>query len=74
VSELARFRRFFELLGYEFEPFQELIAAEVFSERRECLCLLPRGNGKSTLLAAIGLWALLSGTAPPTSCIWRSAR
>jgi hypothetical protein len=45
VSELARFRRFFELLGYEFEPFQELIAAEVFSERRECLCLLPRATG-----------------------------
>jgi hypothetical protein len=51
MSELARFRRFYELLGFTLEPFQELIAAEVFSERRECLCLLPRRNGKSTLLA-----------------------
>lgn len=61
----ARFKRFCEeLLDLRLEPFQVEIAAEVFSPRRECLILLPRGNGKSTLLAAIGLWHLLSTEQP----------
>jgi hypothetical protein len=65
VTELARFRRFCaEVLELELEDFQVKIAREVFSARRECLILLPRGNGKSTLLAAIGLWHLLSARDP----------
>jgi phage terminase large subunit-like protein len=32
---------------------------EVFSAGRETLVLIPRANGKSTLLAAIALWELL---------------
>jgi phage terminase large subunit-like protein len=35
------------------------IVEEVFSPRRETLVLIPRANGKSTLLAAIALWELL---------------
>jgi phage terminase large subunit-like protein len=31
----------------------------VFSPRRETLVLIPRANGKSTLLAASALWELL---------------
>jgi hypothetical protein len=64
-SELARFKRFCaEILDLRLEPFQVKIAHEVFSDRRETLVLLPRGNGKSTLLAAIGLWHLLSAEQP----------
>lgn len=65
MSELDRFARFFEeVLGLDLEPFQRRIAREVFSSRREALILLPRGNGKSTLLAAIALWHLLSAKEP----------
>jgi phage terminase large subunit-like protein len=61
MSEVDRFAEFFEMLGYQLEPFQRLIVEEVFSPRRETLILLPRANGKSTLLAGIGLWSLLRG-------------
>jgi phage terminase large subunit-like protein len=65
ATELHRFRRFAEgWLDLRVEPFQVQIVREVFSERRETLVLLPRGNGKSTLLAAIGLWHLLSAKQP----------
>lgn len=65
VTELARFQRFYsEVLDLTLEQFQIEIAEEVFSDRREALILLPRGNGKSTLLAAIGLWHLLSRADP----------
>jgi phage terminase large subunit-like protein len=65
MTELSRFKRFYtEILGLRLEPFQVKIAKEVFSNRRECLILLPRGNGKSTLLAAIALWHLLSAKQP----------
>jgi terminase large subunit-like protein len=60
MNELQRFTRFCaEILGLKLEPFQERIVSEVFSDRREALILLPRGNGKSTLLAAVALWHLL---------------
>jgi len=61
MSELERFAKFFRLLGYRLEGFQELIVEECFSPRRETLILIPRANGKSTLLAAIALWSLLRG-------------
>ena len=65
MSELGRFKRFCsEVLELRLEPFQVEITREVFSPRRECLILLPRGNGKSTLLAAIALWHLLSAKQP----------
>src|SRR4051794_14989102 len=47
------------MLGHELEPFQRMIVEEVFSGRREALVLLPRANGKSTLLAGVALWSLL---------------
>jgi hypothetical protein len=53
VTEFPRFERFCgEVLDLDLEPFQVKIAEEVFSSRRECVILLLRGNGKSTLLAA----------------------
>ena len=59
TSETDRFERFFGMLGHTLEPFQRLIVDEIFSGRRETLVLIPRGNGKSTLLAAVALWCLL---------------
>ena len=65
MHQLDRFQRFCSgFLGLELEPFQIKIAREMFSDRREALILLPRGNGKSTLLAAIALWHLLSASDP----------
>ena len=65
MTQLGRFRRFCgDVLDLDLEPFQVRISREVFSDRRETLVLLPRGNGKSTLLAAIGLWHLLSANQP----------
>jgi reverse gyrase len=58
TSEADRFEAFFRMLGHRLEDFQRLIVEELFSERRETLVLIPRGNGKSTLLAAVGLWSL----------------
>jgi phage terminase large subunit-like protein len=46
------------------EPFQRELAAEVFSDRRELLVLLPRGNGKTTLMAAVGVFSPLSTPEP----------
>ena len=65
MTELERFKRFCgEILGLKLEPFQLKIVTEVISDRREALILLPRGNGKSTLLAAVALWHLLSAPEP----------
>jgi phage terminase large subunit-like protein len=61
MTEVKRFAEFFAVLGYRLEPFQRRIVAEAFSARRELLVLIPRANGKSTLLAAIALWSLLRG-------------
>lgn len=61
MTEVKRFAEFFAMLGYRLEPFQREIVREAFSERRELLVLIPRANGKSTLLAAIALWSLLRG-------------
>ena len=59
MSEVERFGAFFATLGHELEDFQRLIIEEIFSDRRETLVLIPRGNGKSTLLAAVASWRLL---------------
>jgi phage terminase large subunit-like protein len=64
-SRTERFERFAErYCALRLEPFQRLIVAEVFADRRELLCLLPRGQGKTTLFAAIGLFFLLSTPDP----------
>ncbi|MBA2255854.1 MAG: hypothetical protein H0W05_01435 [Thermoleophilaceae bacterium] len=58
------FERFCAAVGLELEPFQREIASEIFGDRRELLCLLPRGNGKSSLLAAVALFHLLTTPNP----------
>jgi phage terminase large subunit-like protein len=56
----AGFRRFCEHVGYPLEPFQRKIAAACYAPERETLILLPRGNGKTTLMAAIAVHHLLA--------------
>lgn len=41
-----------------------MIAEEVFTDRRELLVLLPRGNGKTTLMASVGRFSLLTEWTP----------
>lgn len=57
-----------EFLGLELELFQRAIVDELFSGRRELLVLLPRGNGKTTLFAALALYHLLSTRQPAVFC------
>jgi phage terminase large subunit-like protein len=67
-SSADRFAEFAErFCGLRLEPFQTLIAGEVFTARRELLVTLPRGNGKTSLLAALGLFKLLSTEHPERS-------
>lgn len=49
------------------EPFQRTILSEYFSGARETLVLLPKKQGKSTLLGALALYHLL--TTPDADCI-----
>jgi phage terminase large subunit-like protein len=46
--------------GLELEPFQRRVARALCSDVEEVVVLLPRGNGKTTLLAAYALWHLLT--------------
>jgi phage terminase large subunit-like protein len=63
-AQVDKFARFCLLIGLELEPFQRLIVSELFSGRRRLLILLPRGNGKTTLKAAVALWHLLKHPEP----------
>jgi phage terminase large subunit-like protein len=56
---MAGFADFCKGIGLELEPFQRRIAKAAAGPEREFVALLPRGNGKSTLLAAIGVHHLL---------------
>jgi phage terminase large subunit-like protein len=63
--ELARFVRFcskLRLAGKPFilEPFQRRILHDYFSGTRQTLVILPKKNGKSTLVAALALYHLLT--------------
>lgn len=40
------------------EPFQLLFVADVFTGRPVCWLVVPEGNGKTTMLAALGLYGL----------------
>jgi len=63
---LERFEEFFADVGARLarpmtlEPFQRDLIAETFGAQREVLALLPRGQGKSTLMAARGLFELVT--------------
>ena len=44
----------------ELEAWQQLVLADFFGGAREVLALLPKGNGKTTLFAALALFHLLT--------------
>ena len=46
-------------IGLKLEPFQRMIVGEFFGGCKEMLVLLPRGNGKTELFAALALFDLL---------------
>lgn len=54
-----RFPAFCELIGLDLEPFQRRIGRALISDVEEVVVLLPRGNGKTTLIAAFALWHLI---------------
>jgi phage terminase large subunit-like protein len=56
---MSDFTSFAAKCGLELEPFQRRIARALCSDVEEVVVLLPRGNGKTTLLAAYALWHLL---------------
>jgi len=60
----ARFRSFCRSVDYELEPFQRRIGAAAFAPERELVVLLPRGNGKTTLMAALAVHHLLTVERP----------
>jgi phage terminase large subunit-like protein len=60
----ASFRAFCKTVGYPLEPFQRRIANAAFAPERELLVLLPRGNGKTTLFAALAVHHLLTVKRP----------
>jgi phage terminase large subunit-like protein len=52
----------------ELEPFQRRIARAAAGAQRELVVLLPRGNGKTSLVAAIALWHLVTVTDAAVYC------
>ena len=53
-----------EYVGLDLERFQRQIMRELFGGARELLVLIPRGNGKTTLMAAAGLFHALTTPDP----------
>ena len=53
------FPAFCALIGLSLEPFQRKIATAASGPERELAVLLPRGQGKTSLLAAYALWHLI---------------
>jgi len=62
------FSTFCERVGYHLEPYQRKIARAAFAPERELLVLLPRGNGKTTLMAALAVHHLLTVPRPAVYC------
>lgn len=58
------FARFCEELGRPLEPFQRKIAAAAFGPERELAVVLPRGNAKSSLAAALAVHHLTTVERP----------
>ena len=73
ASELERFGRFCSALvledgrAMELEPFQRDMLAHYFDGSAETLILIPKKNGKSTLLGALALYHLIS--TPDAECV-----
>lgn len=57
---IADFETFCVGVGLHLEPFQRRIVRAALGPERETLVLLPRGQGKTTLLAALALHHLLT--------------
>lgn len=62
------FERFCREVGVELEPFQKRIVRALRGPERELLVLLPRGGGKTTLLALVALHHLLTEDRPAVYC------
>jgi phage terminase large subunit-like protein len=62
------FLGFCRTVGLNLEPFQKRIARAVFDGQRELLVLLPKGNGKTTLMAAVAVHHLLANPNPSIYC------
>jgi phage terminase large subunit-like protein len=62
------FLKFADAVGLRLEPFQRRIARAFFAGERTLLVLLPKGNGKTTLLAGIALHHLLTHPNPQVYC------
>jgi len=60
MADFRSFEAFCGEIELDLEPFQRRIARAVLGPQQECLILLPRGNGKSTLTAALGLFHLVT--------------
>lgn len=73
TSELSVFARFCEALTLEqggpliIEPFQRRMLRDYFDGCRETVILLPKKNGKTTLLAALALYHLI--VTPDAECV-----
>jgi len=63
-SRLEEFAELAKAVGLPLERFQEKIVEAVFAGTRELLVLLPRGNGKTTIFAALALYSLLTTDEP----------
>ncbi|MBA2741255.1 MAG: hypothetical protein H0U46_04515 [Actinobacteria bacterium] len=60
MTVAADFEAFCERVGLSLEPFQRRIVRAASGPEHELVVLLPRGMGKTTLMAAIGLHHLLT--------------
>jgi phage terminase large subunit-like protein len=73
LPELGAFEHFCSLLQlsqgkpFGLEPFQRLIVGDYFNGIRETLVLIPKKNGKTTLLAALALYHVMS--TPDADCV-----
>jgi phage terminase large subunit-like protein len=68
MATATAFFDFCELIDFAVEPFQRKIARAAFAPERELLVLLPRGNGKTTLLAALAVHHILTTPRPAVYC------
>ena len=62
------FPLFCEQVGLHLEPFQKRIAGAAAGPERELVVLLPRGQGKTTLMAAIALHHLITVSQAAVYC------
>lgn len=76
-ADLDAFERFCSHLiledgsAFVLQPFQRRMLSDYFAGVRESLILIPKKNGKTTLLAALALWHLL--TTPNAACFIAAA-